>query len=55
MDIKKQLYLGVAAIGVAGFLAAAPTQLRAQTAVAIDNDDISASSPARAGLRRASG
>ena len=40
MDIKKQLYLGVAAIGVAGFLAAAPTQLRAQTAVAIDNDDI---------------
>src|SRR3954452_13334752 len=40
MDIKKQLYRGVAAIGVAGFLAAAPTQLRAQTAVAIDNDDI---------------
>src|SRR3954469_5981804 len=40
MNIKKQLYLGVAAIGVAGFLAAAPTQLRAQTAVAIDNDDI---------------
>ena len=40
MDIKKQLYLGVAAIGVAGFLAAAPTQVRAQTAVAIDNDDI---------------
>ena len=40
MDIKKQLYLGVAAIGVAGFLAAAPAQLRAQTAVAIDNDDI---------------
>src|SRR3954447_20811373 len=40
MNIKKQLYLGVAAIGVAGFLTAAPTQLRAQTAVAIDNDDI---------------
>src|ERR1700760_1743862 len=40
MNIRKQLYLGVAAIGVAGFLAAAPTQLRAQTTVAIDNDDI---------------
>ena len=40
MNIKQRLYLGVAAIGVAGFLAAAPAQLRAQTAVAIDNDDI---------------
>jgi hypothetical protein len=40
MSIKKQLYLSVAAIGVAGFLAIAPTQLCAQTAVAIDNDDI---------------
>src|SRR3954453_18555751 len=40
MNIRKRLYLGVAAIGVAGFLSAAPAQLRAQTAVAIDNDDI---------------
>src|SRR4051794_1687893 len=40
MNIRKRLYLGVAAIGVAGFLAAAPTQLRAQATVPIDNDDI---------------
>jgi len=32
--------LTVAAIGIASLLAAAPAQLRAQTAVAIDNDDI---------------
>ena len=40
MRCKKGLYLSVAAIAIAGVLAAAPAQLRAQTAVAIDNDDI---------------
>ena len=40
MSCKKGLYLSVAAIAIAGVLAAAPAQLRAQTAVAIDNDDI---------------
>ncbi|HKF70893.1 MAG TPA: carboxypeptidase-like regulatory domain-containing protein, partial [Stellaceae bacterium] len=40
MRLKATLYLTVAAIGIASVLAAAPTQLRAQTAVAIDNDDI---------------
>jgi hypothetical protein len=40
MKIKARLYLTVAAIGIAALLAAAPAQLGAQTAVAIDNDDI---------------
>ena len=40
MRLKTRLYLSVAAIGVAGLLALAPAQLRAQTAVAIDADDI---------------
>jgi hypothetical protein len=40
MNTKQRLLLGVAAIAVAGFLAGAPQQLSAQTAVAIDNDDI---------------
>ena len=40
MRLKATLYLTVAAIGIASVLAAAPAQLRAQTAVAIDNDDI---------------
>lgn len=40
MTLKARLYLTVAAIGVASLLAAAPAQLRAQTTVAIDNDDI---------------
>jgi hypothetical protein len=40
MRLKAPLYLTVAAIGIASVLAAAPAQLRAQTAVAIDNDDI---------------
>jgi hypothetical protein len=40
MRLKARLYLTVAAIGIACALAAAPAQLRAQTAVAIDNDDI---------------
>ena len=40
MRLKARLYLTVAAIGIASVLAAAPAQLRAQTAVAIDNDDI---------------
>jgi hypothetical protein len=40
MRLKARLYLTVAAIGIASVVLAAPTQLRAQTAVAIDNDDI---------------
>jgi hypothetical protein len=41
MTTKQRLCLSVAAMGVFGFLAAAPAQLRAQTAaVAIDEDDI---------------
>src|SRR5262249_3290452 len=40
MRLKASLYLTVAAIGIASLLAAAPAQLRAQTAIAIDNDDI---------------
>jgi hypothetical protein len=40
MRLKARLYLTVAAIGVAALLTAAPAQLGAQTAVAIDNDDI---------------
>src|SRR5258707_484469 len=38
MALKASLYVTVAAIGIASFVSAAP--LRAQTAVAIDNDDI---------------
>src|SRR5262245_62319643 len=40
MRIAKRWYLGAAAVGVAGILAAAPAQLRAQVTVTIDNDDI---------------
>jgi hypothetical protein len=40
MRLKARLYLTVAAIGIAALLAAAPAQLGAQTAVAIDDDDI---------------
>src|ERR1700704_488909 len=40
MKLKTRLHVSVAAIGVAAFLAAAPAQLNAQTAVAIDADDI---------------
>src|SRR5947207_15123929 len=40
MRSKRALYLGVAAIAFAGFLAAVPGHLAAQTTVAIDNDDI---------------
>ena len=40
MRFKRSLYLGVAAIAFAGFLAAAPVEVSAQTTVAIDNDDI---------------
>jgi hypothetical protein len=40
MGSKRGLYLGVAAIAVAAWLGAAPVELSAQTAVAIDNDDI---------------
>ena len=40
MRFKDRLYLSGAAIALAAVLAAAPAELRAQTAVAIDNDDI---------------
>ncbi len=40
MRIARGLYLGVAVIGAAGFLAGAPAQLSAQVTVAIDADDI---------------
>ena len=40
MRVKDRLYLSGAAIALAAALAAAPAELRAQTAVAIDNDDI---------------
>jgi hypothetical protein len=40
MRLKARLYLTVAVIGIASVLAAAPAQLSAQTAVAIDSDDI---------------
>ena len=40
MKLKTKLHVSVAAIGVAVFLAAAPAQLNAQTAIAIDADDI---------------
>ena len=40
MTLKSRLYVSVAAIAIAGFLAAAPARVSAQTAVAIDNDDI---------------
>ncbi|HJX19776.1 MAG TPA: hypothetical protein VJ454_02210, partial [Steroidobacteraceae bacterium] len=40
MRFKDRLYLSAAAIAIAGVLVAAPATLRAQTAVAIDNDDI---------------
>ena len=40
MRVKDRLYLSGAAIALAAVLAAAPAELRAQTAVAIDNDDI---------------
>jgi hypothetical protein len=40
MRLKARLYLTVAAIGIASVLAATPAQLSAQTAVAIDGDDI---------------
>jgi len=40
MGLKRSLYLSVAAFAFAACLAAAPTELRAQATVAIDNDDI---------------
>ncbi len=39
-DLEAKLYLSAAAFGVLAFVAAPPTQVSAQTAVAIDNDDI---------------
>jgi hypothetical protein len=40
MRMKQGLYLGVAAIGIAGMLASAPARLNAQSTVAVDSDDI---------------
>jgi hypothetical protein len=40
MRIKPALYLGVALGALGGFMAFAPGELKAQTTVAIDNDDI---------------
>ena len=40
MTMKQRLCLSVAAVSVLAFAAAATAQLDAQTAVAIDNDDI---------------
>src|SRR5712675_3633771 len=40
MKMKSALYLGVAVVGLTGWLALAPGQLQAQSTVAIDNDDI---------------
>jgi hypothetical protein len=40
MNTKRALLLGVALVGIAGFLALAPGQLSAQNTVAIDADDI---------------
>src|SRR5437762_8324840 len=40
MGFKRSLYLSVAASAFAACLAAAPSELRAQATVAIDNDDI---------------
>src|SRR5437868_5614021 len=40
MTLKQRLCLSAAAIGVLAFAAPPPTQVGAQTAVAIDNDDI---------------
>src|SRR5262249_7112391 len=40
MTLKSRLQASVAAIGLAGFLTLAPLPVQAQTAVAIDNDDI---------------
>src|SRR2546430_3773606 len=40
MRLKARLYLTVAAIGIASVVMAAPAQLGAQTAVAIDSNDI---------------
>src|SRR4030088_3760908 len=40
MTIKQRLRLSAAAFGVLGFLAVTPLELRAQTAGAIDSDDI---------------
>ena len=40
MTIKQRLYASIAALGTVGLLVSAPAQLCAQTAAAIDNDDI---------------
>src|SRR5262245_15628401 len=40
MNIRQRLWLSVAAVGLAGPVPVVPATLRAQTAVAIDNDDI---------------
>src|SRR5438045_1087561 len=40
MRVKSRFFAGVAAIALASFLGFAPLPVKAQTAVAIDNDDI---------------
>src|ERR1700747_3146432 len=40
MSMKRTFYLSVAAVSLASLLGVAPARLSAQTAVAIDNDDI---------------
>ena len=40
MTIKQRLYASIAALGTVGLLVSGPAQLCAQTAAAIDNDDI---------------
>jgi len=40
MKIKHAFYMSVAVVGLAALLVAAPAELKAQTAVAIDSDDI---------------
>ena len=54
MRLKTILYASAAVIGVAGFLTLAPAPLHAQTAVAIDNDDIGGvvTGPSGPGSRR---
>ena len=54
MRMKSALYLGVAVVGLTGWLALAPGQLQAQSTVAIDNDDIGGvvTGPSGPGSRR---
>ena len=51
----RDLYSGVAAIAIAAFLAAVPVRVYAQTAVAIDSDDIGGVVTGPRGRKPASG